>query len=117
MGRERGVTFLTVSVTVTIDHSRKYHNIPKCSLFVTPKFCINIVFSFSRGRLNSQLFIFPEERNQTLFYQSNHTLNDSFLCIILIMSLVQCGSKILLTKAGSFDPLTYCSFDSEEEDS
>ena len=31
----------------SIDHSRKYHNTPQCSLFVTPKFCISIVFSFS----------------------------------------------------------------------
>ena len=30
-----------------IDHSRKYHNIPECSLFVTPKVCISFVFSFS----------------------------------------------------------------------
>ena len=32
-----------------IDHSRKYHNIPSCSLLVTSKFCISIVFSFSWG--------------------------------------------------------------------
>ena len=37
-----------------IDHSRKYDNIPLCSLFVTPKFCISIVFSFSWGHFNSQ---------------------------------------------------------------
>ena len=30
-----------------IDHSRKYHDIPYSSLFVTPKFCLSIVFSFS----------------------------------------------------------------------
>ena len=33
--------------TWPIDHSRKYHNIPWCSLFVTPIFSISIVFSFS----------------------------------------------------------------------
>ena len=44
-----------------IDHSRKYHNIPQCSLFVTPKFCISIVFSFSwelkwpQGKLKTML--------------------------------------------------------------
>jgi len=37
-----------------IDHSRKYHNIPSCSLLVTSKFCISIVFSFSWGHFNSQ---------------------------------------------------------------
>ena len=42
-----------------IDLNRKYHNIPYHipyhipSLFVTPKFCINIVFSFSWGHFNS----------------------------------------------------------------
>ena len=30
-----------------IGHSRKYHNIPKCYLFLTPTFCISIVFRFS----------------------------------------------------------------------
>ena len=39
---------------LSIDHFRKYHNIPKCSLFVTPKFCISIVFSSSWGHFNSQ---------------------------------------------------------------
>ena len=37
-----------------IDHSRKYNNIPWCSLFVTSQFCISIVFSFSWGHFNSQ---------------------------------------------------------------
>ena len=37
-----------------IDHSRKDHNIPWCSLFVTQKFYISIVFNFSWGHFNSQ---------------------------------------------------------------
>ena len=41
-------------VVSTPDHSRKYHNIPCYSLLVTSRFCISIVFSFSRGQFNSQ---------------------------------------------------------------
>ena len=33
---------------------QKYHKIPECSLLVTPKICISIVFSFSLGHFNSQ---------------------------------------------------------------
>ena len=43
-----------VSVKRFIDHSRKYHSIPQCCSFVTPKFCISIVFSFSWCHFNSQ---------------------------------------------------------------
>ena len=32
----------------------RHHNIPWCSLFVTSKFCISIVFSFFSGHFNSQ---------------------------------------------------------------
>ena len=38
----------------TTERPRKYRDILQCSLFVTPKFCISIVFSFSRGHFNSQ---------------------------------------------------------------
>ena len=41
-------------VSGAIDHSRKYHNIAQYSLFVTPKFCVSIVFSFSWGHFYSQ---------------------------------------------------------------
>ena len=41
-----------------IDHSRKYHNIPSCSLLVTSKFCLSIVFSSSSLSLGA---IFPTE--------------------------------------------------------
>ena len=54
--RENTYNTLEISLVVfipniTTDHafdlSRKYHNIPQCSLLVTPKFCRIIVFSFS----------------------------------------------------------------------
>ena len=48
----------------SIDHCRKYHNIPQCSLFVTPKFCIRIVFSFSWGHFN------PQEKLKTMLMQN-----------------------------------------------
>ena len=48
---------------IAIDHYRKYHNIPQCSLFVTPKLCLSIVFSFSWGHCNSQ------EKLKTMFLQ------------------------------------------------
>ena len=41
-------------ILLCIVYSRKYQNIPLCCLFVTPKFCISIVFSFSWGHFNSQ---------------------------------------------------------------
>ena len=47
-----------------IDHSRKYHNIPQCSLFVTPKFCISIVFSFSWE------LKWPQEKLKTMLMQN-----------------------------------------------
>ena len=47
-----------------IDHSRKYHNIPQCSLFVTPKFCISIVFIFSWE------LKWPQEKLKTMLMQS-----------------------------------------------
>ena len=47
-----------------IDDSRKYHNIPQCSLFVTPKVCISIVFSFSWE------LKWPQEKLKTMLMQS-----------------------------------------------
>ena len=55
-----------------IDHSRKYHNMPYCFLFVTPKFCIRIVFSFSWDHFNSQ------EKLKTILMQ-----NGQFLCKVV----------------------------------
>ena len=59
-----GPSHVTVHVTkldcfiirffTAIDHSWKYHNIPYCSLFIIPKFCVSIVFSFSLGHFKSQ---------------------------------------------------------------
>ena len=49
--------------------SRKYHNIPKCSLFVTLKFCVSIVFSFSWGHFNSQ------EKLKTMLMQNFRVTN------------------------------------------
>ena len=43
---------------------QKYHNIPSCSLFVTPKFCISIVFSFSWE------LKWPQEKLKTMFMQN-----------------------------------------------
>jgi len=51
-------------IQCTIDHSRKYHNIPQCSLFVTPKFCISIVFSFSSNHFN------PQEKPKSMHLQT-----------------------------------------------
>ena len=36
-----------LAIPKRVDHSKKYHNIPQCSLLVTPKFCISVVFCFS----------------------------------------------------------------------
>ena len=47
-----------------IDHSRKHHNIPQCSLFVTPKFCISIVSSFSWE------LKWPQEKLKTMLMQN-----------------------------------------------
>ena len=47
-----------------IDHSRKYHNIPQYSLFVSPKFCISIVFSFSWELKR------PQEKLKTMLMQN-----------------------------------------------
>ena len=49
---------------ISIDHSRKYHNIPKCSLFVPPKVCIRIVISFS-WQLK-----WPQEKLKTMLMQN-----------------------------------------------
>ena len=46
----------------SIDHCRKYHNIPSCSLLVTPKFWISIVYSFSWSHFNSQEKLFFEKK-------------------------------------------------------
>ena len=43
---------------------QKYHNIPQCSLFVTPKFCISIVFSFSWE------LKWPQEKLKTMLMQN-----------------------------------------------
>ena len=45
-----------------IGYYRKYHNITQCSLFVTQKFCISIVFSFSWGHFYSK------EKMKTVYY-------------------------------------------------
>ena len=45
-------------------HSGKYHNIPQCSLFVSPKFCISIVFIFSWETK------WPQEKLKTMLMQN-----------------------------------------------
>ena len=53
---------ITWIVTLSpIDHSRKYHYIPSCSLFFTPKFCISIVFTFSWE------LKWPQEKLKTIY--------------------------------------------------
>ena len=53
---------ITWIVTLSpIDHSRKYHYIPSCSLFFTPKFCITIVFTFSWE------LKWPQEKLKTIY--------------------------------------------------
>ena len=47
------------------DHSRKYHNIPLCSLFISPEFCISIVYSFSWRRIFSS-----QEKLKTMLMQN-----------------------------------------------
>ena len=47
-----------------IDHSRKYHNIPYCSLFVTTKFFISIVFNLSWE------LKWPQEKQKTMHMQN-----------------------------------------------
>ena len=61
--KERGIS------CIAIDHSRKYHNIPQCSLFVTPKFCISIVFSFSWE------LKWPQEKLKTILMQNFGVIN------------------------------------------
>ena len=53
----------------SIDHHRKYHNIPQCSFFVTPKFCISNVFSFFWSHFNSK------EKMKTMFMQNFEVIN------------------------------------------
>ena len=60
---------------LTIDHSRKYQNIPQCSLFVTPKFCISIVFIFSWE------LKWPQEKLKTMLMQNfGVTTNSIMVC-------------------------------------
>ena len=44
----------TTTWILLLDHSWKYHNTPIMPYVCHPKFCINIVFSFSWGHFNSQ---------------------------------------------------------------
>ena len=61
----------------SIDYSRKYHNIPKYSLLVTPKFCISNVFSFSWGLFNSQ------EELKTMLMQTFEVTNKEYYGMLL----------------------------------
>ena len=69
-----------------IDHSRKYHNIPQCSLFGTPKFCISIFFSFSwelkwpQNKLKTECYIFGvtnKEHYGMLWYFLEWSITDN----------------------------------------
>ena len=64
-------------VVSTTDHSRKYHNIPWYSLLVTSRFCISIVFSFSRGQFNSQ------EKLKTMRMQNFWVANKEYYGMLL----------------------------------
>ena len=59
-----------------IDHFRKYHNILKSSLFVTPKFCTNIVFSFSWE------LKWPQDKLKTMFMQNFGVTNKEHYCML-----------------------------------
>ena len=76
-------------VVSTPDHSRKYHNIPCYSLLVTSRFCISIVFSFSRGQFNSQ------EKLKTMRMQNFWVANKEYYGMLLYFLewSIQCRSR------------------------
>ena len=72
-----------------IDHSRKYHNIPWCSLFVTSKFCISIVFSFSWE------WKWPQEKLKTMLMQNFRVTNKEHYRMLWYFWSGQLSSKHL----------------------
>ena len=51
------------------------------NLFVTPKFCISIVFSFSWGHFNSQEY--SQDKLKTMLMQNFGVSNKEQYCILL----------------------------------
>ena len=87
---------ITWIVTLSpIDHSRKYHYIPSCSLFFTPKFCISIVFTFSWE------LKWPQEKLKTIYKIWRWPTKKIMVCYGIFWSGQFRNKKALVTKLSS----------------